>query len=189
MGRSPQEQQASRAKQRFKTLAKLDASTPLRKELARSKVPPSTIASLYPFDFADLIDGLIPLVGPQGLSDIVNDGTLEVLETNLQEATNRIGTEVFDLLHASHTPELDKKITQLAIATMRHLPEQEAEDDFESKKETAKLLVTLLWHATFYMAHVDKGEVPLWWTYKNFIDITDLLFAEQFAPKEASAWS
>lgn len=157
------------AQHRLAALRGLDVSQPKRDELAASGVGSARIDALYPFDFGDYIEGIIPLISNEKLYSITSMDSTRHLLRDVETLSGFTLPRGKDLLRQQNTGDFGDKMAQLASAITRCLPMQNT-----APVEASKLLAIVLWQSMTFTAHPELVESPLQ-AYKLFKDITYLL--------------
>lgn len=156
---------------RLEELRKLDATQVQRDELAADGVSDARIKALYPFDFGEYIDGLIPLISPTKLTVLTGKQDLFGLMKELDWAADAATAGAKELLRQQNTAEFRRKMTQLAIVIAGFLP---ATIKTEEAVDMGQLLSIMLWRTMTFAANPELMRDAAS-AHILFLKLTDLL--------------
>jgi hypothetical protein len=141
---------------RWQVLLDSDPNQPLREELAASGVAPSTVASLYPIRFEDLIEGWKPLLTAEGLQDLSRLDTVISLDRRAGELFKIMPPSVLAVLDEELESDsfFAEKIVALGDYVLKLLPAALK----QNSDLMARAIVTKLWYVTTMLAHRSEFE-------------------------------
>lgn len=143
------------ASSRWNALLDTDPTQPLREELAASGVSASTIASLYPVRFEDLVPGLVPLLTEEGLARFCHLSDLTPLDKRVSRLMATLPKTVLwvldeDMKSQTFAAALADLFTQIRIHAAAEL--RQNADLF------ARTLAVKIWYACVLMAYRSEWE-------------------------------
>jgi hypothetical protein len=143
--------------QRWGALKQLDASNPMRAELAAAGVPAATIASLYPFAFADCVQGLLPLITVDRLDSLSSMDSLTQLVNKLVTLRWLLPEDISALVVEPPTEEeFQASLAPLAAHLFNVLEESVSHP--LARHTMARTASVLLNHASILMEHRDRTD-------------------------------
>lgn len=167
-----------RAERHWTILQRLDASDPLRAELAAAGVAQATIAALYPFSLGDCTVGLRPLITPGSLAKLAEPLSL----TPAVNALTRLrfllrDGEVRELVanppsEEQYAATLQPLATELAGHLLHALPSR------IGRETTVRSAVVMLSHACTLMANIERCAGVKRDVREFFLQMTDIVLPD-----------